>query len=51
MGPWGYVILAYGIVWSAIILYLVIVKMRLRKAETEIRLLADSGHSNHVKEK
>ncbi len=50
MGPWGFVLLAYGIVWSAIILYLAIMKVRLRKAEAEIRLHTGSGHSNHVEE-
>ncbi len=33
MGHWGFVFLAYGIVWSAILLYLVLLKRRLQKAE------------------
>lgn len=36
MGPWGFVFLAYGIVWFAILLYLFILKRRLLKAEEEL---------------
>ena len=32
MGQWGFVILAYGIVWGAILLYVVLLKRRIRKA-------------------
>ena len=36
MGPWGFVFLAYSIVWFFLLCYLVIVKRRLRKAEKEL---------------
>ena len=36
MGPWGFVFLAYGIVWGAILIYLVWLKRRLRCAEEEL---------------
>ncbi len=36
MGPWGFVFLAYGIVWSALLIYLFSLKRRLRKAEREL---------------
>jgi CcmD family protein len=42
MGMWGYVILAYGIVWSAILLYAVLLKRRCRAAERELQRL-DAG--------
>ena len=32
MGQWGFVFLAYGIVWGAILLYVVLLKRRIRKA-------------------
>ena len=44
MGHWGFVILAYGIVWSAIVLYLVILKRRLRKVERAVNLYRDGGN-------
>jgi CcmD family protein len=37
---WGYVILAYGIVWGAILLYTFSLKRRYRAAETELERLA-----------
>lgn len=39
MGPWGFVFLAYGVVWCVLILYLSILKLRLRKAEKELDML------------
>lgn len=36
MGPWGYVCLAYGIVWSTLLLYLFALKRRFRRAEAEL---------------
>jgi CcmD family protein len=36
MGAWGFVFLAYGIVWAAILLYLLILKRRLKRAELEL---------------
>jgi CcmD family protein len=42
MGPWGFVFLAYGIVWGAILMYWVTLKRRLRRAETELAQLRAS---------
>ena len=42
MGPWGFVFLAYGIVWSALLLYLVNLKRRLRRVEEELSRLRSS---------
>jgi len=39
MGPWGYVFLAYGIVWGAIVVYLILLKRRYRRAESELSRL------------
>ena len=36
MGPWGFVTLAYGIVWIALLFYLFILKRRFRKVEAEL---------------
>jgi CcmD family protein len=36
MGPWGFVFLAYGIVWGCILIYLVWLKRRLRCAEENL---------------
>ncbi len=36
MSAWGFVFLAYGIVWTAILLYLVGLKRRLKRAELEL---------------
>ncbi|MEE8075732.1 MAG: CcmD family protein [Candidatus Binatia bacterium] len=45
MGHWEFVFLAYGIVWSAVLLYLVLLKRRLRKAEAERALYRRPGPS------
>ena len=45
MSMWGYVILAYGIVWSAILLYTVALKRRYRAAEHELQRLSDAKES------
>lgn len=37
MGQWGFVFLAYGIVWGSIAVYVVLLKRRLRKAEAELK--------------
>jgi CcmD family protein len=39
MGAWGYIFLAYGIVWGAILVYFVSLKARLRKAESDLAQL------------
>jgi CcmD family protein len=50
MGAWGYVFLAYGIVWGTIVVYLISLKHRLRKAELELAYLrATEGSQDHAK--
>ncbi len=46
MGPWGFVLLAYGVVWTALVLYLFILKRRFRKVETELSRLRSKEGSN-----
>jgi CcmD family protein len=36
MGGWGYVFLAYGIVWGVLLFYLYSLKRRYRQAEAEL---------------
>ena len=36
MGAWGYVFLAYGTVWGAIVIYFILLKRRYRSAESEL---------------
>ncbi len=36
MSSWGFVFLAYGIVWGALLIYLFSLKRRLHKAEKEL---------------
>jgi CcmD family protein len=36
MGPWGFVALAYGIVWGTILLYVFLLKRRYRRVATEL---------------
>ena len=50
MGSWGFVFLAYGIVWSFIMIYLFALKRRYRCAEEELmQLLATEESSDHGK--
>jgi CcmD family protein len=50
MGPWGFVFLAYGIVWSCILIYLFVLKRRYRCAEEELmKLRATEEFSDHGK--
>jgi len=42
MGPWGYVSLAYGIVWGVIVVYWFVLKRSYRAAETELNRLRSS---------
>lgn len=42
MGPWGFVFLAYGIVWCVLILYLSILKRRLSNVERELDILQNN---------
>jgi CcmD family protein len=39
MQPWGFVFLAYGIVWATIVLYVIALKRRYQKAEAELAQL------------
>ena len=39
MGHWSFVALAYGIVWSVIVVYLFSLKRRYRKAQMELSAL------------
>jgi CcmD family protein len=41
MGPWGFVLLAYGIVWGAILLYSISLRRRYRRAEAELARLRE----------
>jgi CcmD family protein len=48
MGPWGFVALAYGIVWGAIAVYCYLLKQRYRSAEIELaRLDATQENRNN----
>ncbi|HWH78178.1 MAG TPA: CcmD family protein [Candidatus Binatus sp.] len=50
MGAWGFVSLAYGIVWGAILFYLVALKRRYQNAEAELNQLRSSeATQNDVK--
>ena len=42
MGSWGFVFLAYGIVWTAIVLYYAFLTRRLRELEGEVSELRRS---------
>ena len=42
MSAWVFVSLAYGIVWSAILIYFVSLKRRYRNAEAELNQLTSS---------
>lgn len=48
MGAWGFVSLAYGIVWSAIAVYWILLKRRYRAAEVELSRLRslETGNDN-----
>ena len=39
MGAWGFVSLAYGIVWGAILIYLIVLKCRYASAAAELAAL------------
>ena len=39
MGHWSFVALAYGIVWSVIVVYFFFLKRRYRKAQMELNSL------------
>ena len=43
MKGWGFVFLAYGVVWLALLVYLTSLKKRLRKADEELAQLRAAG--------
>ncbi len=50
MGAWGFVFLAYGIVSAALVLYWLLLKRRLHKAEMELaQLRAQEGTEKNEK--
>ena len=50
MEKWGFVLLAYGIVWLAIVSYLFRLKCRMRKAETKLaQLKSAKGTGEHAR--
>ena len=50
MSAWGFVSLAYGIVWSTIIVYWFLLKRRYRAAEAELnRLKSSEATASHDK--
>ena len=50
MGPWGFVSLAYGIVWGVIVLYWFLLKRRYRDVEAELnRLNSSEAAGSHDK--
>lgn len=46
MGAWGFVFLAYGIVWAGLLLYLFNLKRRLRKVGKELTLYSSAPKKN-----
>ncbi len=46
MGSWGFVFLAYGIVWAFIMIYLFALKRRYRCAEEELMQLRATEESS-----
>jgi CcmD family protein len=49
MGAWGFVFLAYGIVWGVLLLYLISLKRRFRRAEMELSRLRAEELQSHEK--
>jgi CcmD family protein len=43
MAPWGFVGLAYGIVWGVILLYAVSLRRRYQRARAELAALESAG--------
>lgn len=46
MGHWSFVALAYGIVWSVIMVYFFSLKRRYRKAQVELSVLTSAQTIN-----
>ncbi|HEX2931664.1 MAG TPA: CcmD family protein [Candidatus Binatia bacterium] len=49
MGAWGFVSLAYGIVWGAILIYLFALKRRYASAAAELSQLRSMETTSDVK--
>ena len=45
MGPWGFVALAYGIVWGLIVVYLLSLKRRHKDAQADLAALESAGET------
>ena len=45
MGPWGFVSLAYGIVWGTLVVYLIFLKRRYSRATVELDQLRPMGET------
>ena len=48
MDGWGYVLLAYGIVWMALILYWLSLRKRLSRAEMKLSSIAERKTGSHA---
>jgi CcmD family protein len=47
MGPWGFVSLAYGIVWGLLLLYTISLRRRYHSAQAELSALSQVEASEH----
>lgn len=43
MGGWGFVLLAYGVVWTALALYVVALQRRMRRAAAKLAQAESKG--------
>jgi len=51
MKAWDFVFLAYGIVWSALVFYLTVLRRRCRKIEAELVRLQSPGDKKKNEQK
>lgn len=49
MGAWGFVALAYGIVWAVLAAYFVALKGRVGRAEAKLAELESGNKESHAK--
>jgi hypothetical protein len=47
MGPWGFVSLAYGIVWGLLLLYTISLRRRYHRAQAGLAALSQVEVSDH----
>jgi CcmD family protein len=47
MEQWAFVLSAYGIVWTALVLYIVFLNLRLRRIEAELTLHRSRSTPSH----